>query len=163
MRADRDTAAGLAAADPGLVSRMEDGELAALVHAAEAGDETAVALMLDLGFPVGAQRPEDGGTALHAAAYAGSAPVVRLLIGRGANLEALDGQWESTPLDWAIVGSGYWPTSAPSPDWVATVRVLVEAGASTEDLSLSPDSPKPPSPEVAGLLRSYGSGRAGAC
>jgi ankyrin repeat protein len=162
MRADRDTAAGLAAADPGLVSRMEDGELAALVHAAEAGDETAVALMLDLGFPVGAQRPEDGGTALHAAAYAGSAPVVRLLIGRGANLEALDGQWESTPLDWAIVGSGYRPTSAPSPDWVATVRVLVEAGASTEDISLSPDSPKPPSPEVASLLRSYGSGGAGA-
>lgn len=81
----------------------------------------------------------------------------------GCYLEALDGQWQSTPLDWAVVGSGYRPTSAPSPDWVATVRVLVQAGASTEDISLSPGSPKPPSPEVASLLRSYGSGRAGSC
>ncbi len=41
-------------------------------------------------------------------------------------------------------------------DWVAVVRTLIEAGAAAEGIVLSPDDPKPPSPGVAGLLRSYG-------
>jgi ankyrin repeat protein len=159
LRGDRGTAGGFVTAAPGLVGRLEDDELAVLVLAAEAGDEAAVALMLDLGFPVGVRRPEDGATALHAAAYAGSAPVVRLLLDRGADLATPDGQWQGTPLDWAAVGSGYRPETAPRPDWGATVRLLVEAGASTAGISLSSDDPKPPSPAVADLLRSYGAGR----
>jgi ankyrin repeat protein len=158
-RGDRGTAAGLLAADPGLTGRLAGEELAVLADAAEAGDEAAVALMLDLGFPVAARRPADGATALHAAAYAGSAPVARLLAGAGADLEAPDGQWQSTPLEWAVVGSGQRPDSAPRPDWVATARVLIEAGALASGISLSPGDQKPPSAEMAGLLRSYGAGR----
>ena len=44
----------------------------------------------------------------------------------------------------------------PHPDWTAVVRTLIEAGASTEGIVLSPDDAKPPSPEVATLLRSLG-------
>jgi ankyrin repeat protein len=157
-RGDRDAATALAAADPALASRLTEGERTALVHAAEAGDVAAVTLMLDLGFPAGARRPDDGATALHAAAYAGSAPVVELLISRDADLEARDSQWQSTPLDWAAVGSGYRPDSAPHPDWVATVRALLGAGASTAGISLDPGGPKQPSSEVADLLMSYGVG-----
>ena len=161
-RGDRATAANLQAADPTLAARLAEGEKAALVHAAESGDAAAVALMLDLGFPVAARRPDDGATALHTAAYAGSAPVVRLLIEHGADLEARDGQWQSTPLDWAAVGSGYRPDSAPRPDWDATVRALLAAGASTAGISLDDDGPKRPSPEVADLLRAHGVGKHGA-
>ena len=127
------------------------------MHAAEAGNEPAVSLMLDLGFPIDVRR-DDGATALHAAAYAGSAPVVRLLLDRGADPEAPDGQWESPALEWAVIGSGFRPKTSPHPDWITTVRVLIEAGASTQGLSLSPDAQKPPSPEVAELLRTYGVG-----
>ena len=127
------------------------------MYAAEAGNEPAVSLMLDLGFPLDVRR-DDGATALHAAAYAGSAPVVRLLLDRGADPEAPDGQWESPALEWAVIGSGFRPTTSPHPDWITTVRVLIEAGASTQGLSLSPDAHKPPSPEVAELLRTYGVG-----
>jgi ankyrin repeat protein len=127
------------------------------VPAAGAGKTVAVELMLDLGFPVNV-RGEDGATPLHAAAYAGSATVIRLLLDHGADLAALDGTWESPPLDWAIVGSGYRPATCPDPDWVAAVRVLIEAGASTAEISLAPDDAKPPSAEVAELLRSYGLG-----
>jgi ankyrin repeat protein len=158
MSGDRPAATALLTADPGLVARLEQGELAALVLAAEAGNERAVTLMLDLGFPVDARRDDDGATALHAAAYAGSVPVVRLLLDWGADLEALDGQWHSPPLDWAVVGSGQRPATSPHPDWAATVRILIEAGASTQSISLSPDDPKPPSPEVTTLLRAYGIG-----
>jgi ankyrin repeat protein len=130
------------------------------VYAAEAGDEAAVALMLEVGFPVGARRNDDGATALHATAYAGHAGMVRLLLDSGADIDALDGEWHSPPLDWALVGSGVGSgqlvSAGPPPDWVDTVRVLLAAGASAAGISLSPDDPKAPSPEVAALLRAHG-------
>lgn len=68
--------------------------------------------MLDAGFPLDA-RGEDGATALHAAAYSGNADTVRLLLDRGAGIEARDLSWDSTPLDWAAVGSGKSAASTP--------------------------------------------------
>jgi hypothetical protein len=38
------------------------------------------------------------------------------------------------------------------------VRTFVDAGASLEEITLSPDDLKPPSAEVAELLRGYGVG-----
>ena len=143
--------------DPGLPGRLTAAQqAAAMIHAAETGYTSAVALMLDLGFPVDARDGDDGATALHAAAYSGSAPAVRLLLDRGADIEARDATWNSTPIEWAAVGSGERPADNPRPDWIAAVQALLEAGASTEDITLSPDDPKPPSPEVAALLRRYG-------
>jgi hypothetical protein len=37
-----------------------------------------------------------------------------------------------------------------------TVAALLDAGASTSGIVLSPDDPKPPSPDVAALLRDRG-------
>ena len=128
---------------------------AAMIHAAESGNTAALALMLDLGFPVDARGGDDGGTALHAAAYSGSAPAVRLLLDRGAGIEARDTSWNSTPIEWAAVGSAEQPAGNPHPDWTAAVQALLEAGASAQDITLSPSDPKPPSPEVAALLRRH--------
>ncbi len=126
-----------------------------MIHAAESGNTAAIALLLDLGFPVDA-RGDDGGTALHAAAYSGSAGAVRLLLDRGAGLETRDTTWDSTPIEWAAVGSGEQPASNAAPDWTGAVQALLEAGASAQDIALSPDDPKPPSPEVAALVRRHG-------
>ena len=146
------------AADPGLPARLAAEDHRALIEAADHGHTEAVRLMLDLGFPpdVRASRDGDGATALHAAAAAGSAATVRLLLERGGDIEARDTSWDSTPVEWAIVGSGMHLGHDPDHDWVATVRTLIEAGAATEGIVLSADDPKPPSPEVAELLRSYG-------
>jgi len=146
------------AADPGLPARLTADDHRVLIEAADHGRTGAVRLMLDLGFPpdIRASREGDGATALHAAAAAGSAGTLRLLLERGADIEARDTAWDSTPLEWAVVGSGMHLGHAPDRDWVATVRTLIEAGAATEGIVLSPDDPKPPSPEVAELLRSYG-------
>jgi hypothetical protein len=54
------------------------------------------------------------------------------------------------------VGSGMRLGHDPHPDWPATVSALLDAGASTGGITLSPDDPKPPSPEVAALLRTRG-------
>jgi ankyrin repeat protein len=143
--------------NPDMIGQLTGADHAALVEAASEGRTGAVRLMLDSGFPLDA-RGEHGGTALHAAAYAGSAETVRFLLDRGADIEARDTTWDSTPLDWAAVGSGERPRDNPAPDWVATVRTLVEAGASTAEVTLSPDDLKPPSNEVAELLRAHGIG-----
>jgi len=146
--------------DPGLPGRLTAAQqAAAMIRAAETGNTAAITLMLDLGFPVDAHGGDDGGTALHAASYAGSAEVVRLLLDRGADIQARDATWNSTPLVWAAIGSGEQPAGHPRPDWTATTQALLEAGASADDVTLSPDDPKPPSPEVAALLRRRGSGR----
>src|SRR5262249_42831534 len=78
-RADGTEARRRLDSDPGLLARLADDERAAIIRAAEAGDTGAVALMLDLGFPL-ETRGEDGRTALHGAAYAGSAEAVLLLL-----------------------------------------------------------------------------------
>jgi ankyrin repeat protein len=157
LRGDQAAARGLAADDPGLVARLTDAERGdAIVLAAARGDPATVELMLDLGFPVDSLGGDNGGTALHAAAYAGSAETVRLLLDRGADIEARDTTWDSTPLEWAKVGSGQRQRSGPQPDWVETVRTLLEAGASTDALELSPDDLKPASSAVADILRVAG-------
>ncbi len=81
-----------------------------------------------------------------------------VLLDRGADIEARDTTWDSSPVVWATIGSGERPRHNPRPNWVATVRTLIEAGASGEGLTLSPDDLKPPSPEVAQLLRALGIG-----
>src|SRR5262249_34394992 len=99
---------------------------------------------------------DDGGTPLHAAAYHGSDTVARLLVDGGADLEARDTTWDSTPLVWAKVGSSTRPTLNPEADWVATVQTLLAAGAGTNGMTLSADDDPPPSAEVAKLRRAQG-------
>jgi ankyrin repeat protein len=156
---DGNAARELAAAEPGLMDRLEPAERAALIAAAEHGNLASVRLMLELGFPIDARREgedEDGATALHAACWAGAADTVALLLAHGADLRARDARWQSQPLEWALVGSGEAPGSAPAPDWVATVTLLLDAGASLDRVTFNPDEPKQPSPAVLELLRSRG-------
>ncbi|MBV9337733.1 MAG: ankyrin repeat domain-containing protein, partial [Solirubrobacterales bacterium] len=146
-------------ADPGLVDRLEPADRAALVAAAEHGNLASVGLMLELGFPIEACREgtdNDGATALHAASWAGSAETVALLLDQGADLSARDTRWHSQPLEWALVGSGEAPDSAPAPDWVTTVTLLLDAGASLDGITFNPDEPKRPSAAVLDLLHSRG-------
>jgi ankyrin repeat protein len=157
LHADRAAVQRLAAQDPGLPDRLTDAQRAgALIRAAETGNTPALGLMLELGFPVDARGGDHGGTALHAAAYSGSSGAVRMLLDRGADLEARDATWNSTPLDWAVVGSGGQPDDNPQADWMATVSALLEAGADIAEITLSPDDPKAPSSQVADLLRRHG-------
>jgi ankyrin repeat protein len=156
-QADRAGATALLAADPDLVRQLTTDDYLALAGAADHGATEAVRLMLDLGFPISVRSTQDdGATALHLAAAAGSIATIRLLLERGADIEARDITWDSTPLEWAIVGSGLRLAHPPAPDWPAVVGALLDAGASTDGIVLSPDDEKPPSPEVAALLRARG-------
>ena len=148
--ADRPTAEALLRQDPALRNSLSDADRATLLSAAGNGRTDAIAVMLDLGFPVYA-RDELGQTALHEAAYAGHAATVALLLERGAEFDARDGHFNATPLAFATVGSGERPHTGG--DWVATCTVLLEAGASREGAWITD---KPPSEEVATLIARYG-------
>lgn len=89
------------------------------------------------------------------AAERGNTAAIALMLDRGASLGVRDTTWDSTPIEWAAVGSGEQPVGNPNPDWTGAVQTLLEAGASAQDITLSPDDPKQPSAEVAALLRRH--------
>ncbi|HET6952097.1 MAG TPA: ankyrin repeat domain-containing protein [Acidimicrobiales bacterium] len=153
VRADRPAAEQHLARCPGLLGGLTELDHRAIAHAADHGDLPAVALMLDLGFPLDAPVGDDGASPLHAAAGAGAAELVAFLIGRGAGIEAKDTTWAATPLCWATVGSGLGLGHHPRADWVSTVQTLITAGASTQGVWVAG---KPPSDEVAAVLATHG-------
>jgi ankyrin repeat protein len=150
-RADRAEAERLLGRHPGLFGELSDADRAAIVEAATAAGTGPVSLMLDLGFSARA-RNELGETALHTAAYEGRAETVRLLLDHGADIDPRDGNFDSTPLAFATVGSGERPND--DGDWTGTVRALLEAGASRDGVWLT--GGKAPSRPVAEVLLAYG-------
>ncbi len=146
---DRQAAERLAADHPDLRGRLTDQDHAVIVEAAASRPAETIALMLDLGFSPRARR--FGDEPLHEAAYHGNAATVGVLLGAGADIDARDGRFDSTPLAFATVGSR---EQAGRPgDWITTIRLLIEAGAAREGVWIPG---KPPSEEVMDLLRRYG-------
>jgi len=148
---DRQAAERLLADHPGLRDRLTDQDEAVIVEAAASRPAEVIALMLDLGFSPRARH--FGDEPLHNAAYHGNAAVVGVLLGAGADIDARDDRFDGTPLAFATVGSR---EQAGRPgDWITTVRLLIEAGASREGVWIPG---KPPSEEVMALLRRCGVG-----
>jgi hypothetical protein len=149
LNGDRAGAERILAGHPDLPGRLSVQDRAVIVDAAASRPRGTIALMLDLGFSPHA-RDDSGEQPLHTAAYSGNAAVVRLLLEAGADVDARDTQFDGTALAFATVGSG---EQAGQPgDWIQTVRLLIEAGASRCDVWVAG---KPPSEEVADLLQRY--------
>jgi ankyrin repeat protein len=138
----RDDAAAvrsIAAREPGLVDEVlhDGGRL--LAEFAGVGNADSVGHLLDLGVPVDALFAGEGywdvaanSTALHVAAWRANHATVKLLIDRGAPVNALDGKGQS-PLALAVRAcvDSYW-SGRRSPD---SVRALLEAGASASGVA----------------------------
>jgi Ankyrin repeats (many copies) len=150
LNADRPAAESILAGHPGLLGQLTGQDRAVIVDAAATRPAGTIALMLGLGFSPNA-RNDLGEQPLHSAAYSGNAEVVRLLLRAGADVDARDARFDSTPLTFATVGSGE-QVGKPG-DWAGAVRLLIEAGASRRGVWVSG---KPPSEQIIGLLQRYG-------
>jgi ankyrin repeat protein len=96
LRLDIDTARTLAAQHPEYLK-----DATALATAARTGRVDVVELLLDLGVSADVE-DANGERALHVASWADSVPVARLLIERGAEVDARDRRFNGTPLSCAI-------------------------------------------------------------
>ena len=84
-------------------------------------------MLLDAGWPADATMPNRV-TALHWAGFHGHVEIAKLLLGRGASLEVRDGQYDATPLGWAMHGSRFgWDRDES--DYPGVVTALLDAGA----------------------------------
>jgi ankyrin repeat protein len=122
-------ARSLLEARPGLLGELDAEAMRALPDAAWAGDAAAVALMLSLGFDPAA-RGQDGGTALHCAAWQGAVDCVEAALGHpGARalIEDRDPSHGSTPLGWCCHGARH--SGHRRGDYPAVARLLLAAGA----------------------------------
>jgi len=139
-RADEAAARRIVAGDPALVQRLQSQNSGLLVDFAGSGNTAAVRLMLDLGFEIGSPRASprwaQGETALHAAAWRGHLEMVKLLIERGAPLEATH-RSGATPLAVALnalVEQSEW---TPNEKSIAIAAALLSAGARIESVKLT--------------------------
>ena len=128
-RGDQSGARSIAAREPELVRELIAQGAPLLAEFSGTGNRDGVRLLLDLGVPVAAIfDPEDGywglapgSTALHVAAWRARSEVVKLLLERGAAVDARDGAGR-TPLALAVRAcvDSYW-TELRSPESVAAL------------------------------------------
>lgn len=81
-----------------------------------------------------------GGTALHWAAWCGSAEMVQKLISLGANINQLCVNFKSTPLFWAVHGLKFGDENRPRQQ-AECVKILVENGADRTIPNIDGDLP----------------------
>ena len=126
--------------EPKLVKELLADGGTLLAQFAGVGNTEGVRCLLDRGVPVDALYSGDGywdvakdSTALHVAAWRGWPQTVKLLLARGASVNAHDGKGRS-PLQRAIRAcvDSYWKERR-SPDWIAP---LLEAGATLDGIEI---------------------------
>jgi ankyrin repeat protein len=106
---------------------------------AETGNVRGMNVLLQLGFS--ARSADDKGvTPLHWACYRGNSAQVRLLLAAGADWRTQEANYDGTPMDWAVHGMTFQPSSPSSyPD---VIDALILEGASTapiERMAANPD------------------------
>jgi ankyrin repeat protein len=139
-RGDAATARRLVAADPELIQRIQAQNEALLIDFAGTDNTAALALILDLGFDVRVARKTPdwlvGVTALHVAAGRGLLANAKLLIERGAPLEAKNTRG-CTPLGVAVRCFEQQSEWTPNDYIPAIAQALIDAGANVESAGMT--------------------------
>lgn len=125
---------------PQIVANLSQAYQRQVVHAARNNNLAAVRIMLAAGLPVDAVG-QHRATPLHWAAFHGNAPMAREILRYNPPLEQVDGDFNGTPLGWAIHGSeNGW--HCDTGDYPATVEALLSAGAKLSEQDRGTDAVK---------------------
>ncbi|GAB1343028.1 ankyrin repeat domain-containing protein [Gemmatimonas sp.] len=156
MTANEVEARGLLSEHPQLIAQLREGDAGCLLDAFANNQESAVRLMVSLGWPL-TPESEWGGTALHWAAWQGQVDLARVLIEAGAPVNVRDSRYGSSPLAWAAHGSLHCDR-ANDTDYPAMVHLLLDAGATrAESFNQWQESPESMArPSVVAVLQARG-------
>jgi hypothetical protein len=140
-RLDLDGAAGIGRLDVVAAFFNPDGTLkptatleqlrAGMQWACEHGRTEVVRFLLDQRALAHVPPPQDKRTFLHSAALGGEAPIVTLLLERGAPFDIVERTYNGTPLQWALHGWSNDRSDAARDKYYEVVARLVRAGAAT--------------------------------
>jgi ankyrin repeat protein len=129
MREDEAQARAILAKSPAVMEELNQEDKRLLISASSDNRLEAVRTMLSVGFEIGLLDPE-GGTALHSAAWKGHVEMAKMLIARGAPVNARDPTWNATPLGFVEHGSQH--CRSADAEYCAIVDALIDAGAEIE-------------------------------
>jgi hypothetical protein len=133
---------------PAIIAGLSEADLRQVAHAARNNQSAVVRLMLECGWPVDA-RGQHHATPLHWAAFHGNPEMTDTILRFAPPLEAVDADFNGTPLRWAVYGSEHgWYSKTGN--YGATAEALIRAGARRPSLIEG-------SPEVQRVLRRYSS------
>ena len=119
--------------NPDLPGKLSESDRRQVAHAARNNNTSAVRVMLAAGLPPNALG-QHGATPLHWSAFHGNAEMAREILKYRPPLEAVDADFHSTPLGWAIHGSEHgW--HCKTGDYPATADALLQAGATIPERS----------------------------
>jgi ankyrin repeat protein len=121
---------------PSTPEQMKDG----FAWSCEFGRADVVRFLLERGMDVRARLKHHGQTGLHWAAGGGHLETAKLLLDYGAPVDATDGQWSATPVQWALYAWQNSRTPIAVERYYAVVRLLVAAGASVRSEWLDEDA-----------------------
>ena len=119
---DESRARRVLAGTPGVLASLTPSDRRRLPAAATDNRLDAVRLMLSLGWPTG-EPGQEGGTALHWAAFHGNIEMVREILRHGPDLTLRDTTHQGTALDWARYGAehGWQPEQGNYPATIAAL------------------------------------------
>jgi hypothetical protein len=124
---DEATLQSLGRDQPDLARKLFARDQRQVAHAARNNETDVVRAMLKAGLPVDA-RGQHNATPLHWAAFHGNREMVNAILPFNPPLEVTDGDFNGTPLGWAVHGSenGWYRERG---DYAGTVEALIEAGS----------------------------------
>lgn len=124
---DEDSFKSLTTGRPDLLAKLTPEDHRKLTDAAQDNNTRAVERMLEAGWPVDVPG-QHGGTALHWAGFHGNAEMADIILRHHSALEAVDSDYKSTPVGWAIHGCEHgWHRATGN--YAGTVEALLKTGA----------------------------------
>lgn len=125
-RADRAAVQRLLDDEPGMIGRLHPMELRLLPELAASGQDEAVRVMVEAGWPIATRGGDIDGSALNWAVFRGNAPLARFLLAHGARYDERHGYDDNV---YGTLSFASQAETTPGGDWLGCARALVEAGS----------------------------------
>ncbi|AND67484.1 hypothetical protein ATSB10_00300 [Dyella thiooxydans] len=125
-RADRATVRRLLDNEPGMIDQLHPMELRLLPELAASGQDEAVRVMVEAGWPIATRGGDIDGSALNWAVFRGNAPLADFLLAHGAHYDERHGYNDNV---YGTLSFASQAQTTPGGDWLGCAQALIDAGS----------------------------------